>query len=643
MLRQEAESEYLRALKQGQKECAALQAKGKTPYPPVLDDILDAGILDTAQCIGTIEIPTERIVGTKSAGRISAFSAGFLPLLDSETEFGMKWIHLCEAHLGEEGIRDPIVCFEYLGNFYVQEGNKRLSVLKHFGASRIPAVVYRIVPPLSEDPQIRAYHEFLEFYKYAKVYDVQFSQPGSYAKLVSYMEIPRDREWTEEDRRRFRAYCQYFREAFDSLGGRELQVRPEDAMLLWLQVHPYLDLGVLSGNQLRKSLSEMWENVVAMNLPDPVLRTEAPVTEVKQNLISRILRPDHVNVAFVHQRTVESSPWTSAHDMGRKYLEDALGSAVTVRSYFNADTAQQAEELLERAVAEGAEVIFTTTPQLIAPSLKVSIRYPKVRFLNCSVHMPYSTVRTYYSRIYEGKFITGAIAGAIADNNRIGYVGSYPIFGVPASINAFALGAQLTNPRAQIDLKWSCLPGNPTREFLQDGIWVISNRDNPVEDRLHTEFGTYSVSENGEFIPLGSPCWIWGKFYEKVIRAILSGTWDDSRGQAVNDWWGLSSGVIDVKLAEDLPEGVKTLAMFLRDGLRSGTMDPFRRRIVAQDGTVKNDGTKVFSADDLLHMDWLCENVHGSIPGFEELLPISKPTVRLLGIHREAIPAEEMQ
>ena len=52
--------------------------------------------------------------------------------------------------------------------------------------------------------------------------------------------------------------------------------------------------------------------------------------------------------------------------------------------------------------------------------------------------MPYSTVRTYYSRIYEGKFITGAIAGAMADNNRIGYVGSYPIFGVPASINAFA-------------------------------------------------------------------------------------------------------------------------------------------------------------------------------------------------------------
>ena len=290
----------------------------------------------------------------------------------------------------------------------------------------------------------------------------------------------------------------------------------------------------------------------------------------------------------------------------------------------------------------GAEVIFTTTPQLVAPSLKVSIRYPKVRFLNCSIHMPYSTVRTYYSRIYEGKFITGAIAGAMADNNRIGYVGSYPIFGVPASINAFALGAQLTNPRAQIELKWSCMPGNPTQEFIRDGIRVISNRDTPAEDKLHTEYGTYYIDGSGEFIPLGSPCWIWGKFYENVIRAILSGTWDDIHGQAVNDWWGMSSGVIDVKLADDLPEGIKNLALYLRSGIKNGTIDPFRRKIVAQGGVVKNDGIRTLGAEDLLHMDWLCENVHGAIPAYDELLPISKPTVRLLGLYRDTIPADDV-
>lgn len=642
MAKPEVEDEYLKAVKMGQKECAALQAKGQNPFPLVLDQILSEGIPDGAQSIGTLEIPIERIVGVKSAGRISAFSASFLPLLDSETEFAMKWMALCDAHLGDEGIRDPIICYEYLGNFYVQEGNKRLSVLKYHGATRIPSVVYRIVPPMSEDTEIRAYYEFLEFFKYTKLYDIHYSQPGYYMQLLAYTGLPKDREWCEDERRRFRAYFQYFRDAFEALGGRGLHVGPEEALLLWLRVYPFTDLGALSGTQLKKSLSEMWENIVAMDFPDPVLRTEAPGTAGKQTLFSRLLRLGHVNVAFVHQRTVETSPWTCAHDVGRQYLESVLGNTVTVRSYFSADTARQAEVLLEQAVSEGAEVIFTTTPQLVAPSLKVSIRYPKVRFLNCSVHMPYSTVRTYYSRIYEGKFITGAIAGAIADNNRIGYVGSYPIFGVPASINAFALGAQLTNPRAQIDLKWSCLPGNPTQEFIREGIRVISNRDTPAEDKLHTEYGTYAVSDTGEFISLGSPCWVWGKFYENVIRAILSGTWDDSHGQAVNDWWGLSSGVIDVKLADDLPEGVKALALYLRDGIKNGTIDPFRRKVVAQDGSIKNDGTQTFNAEDLLRMDWLCDNVHGSIPGYAALLPISKPTVRLLGIYRDTIPAEDI-
>lgn len=638
----EAEDEYLKAVRLGQKECAVLQGKGQNPFPVVLDQILGDGVSEGAQNVGTLEIPIERIVGVKSAGRISAFSAGFFPLLDCESEFAMKWMTLCRAHQGDEGIRDPIICYEYLGNFYVQEGNKRLSVLKYYGAIRIPSVVYRIVPPMSDNPEIRAYYEFLDFFKYTRLYDALYTHPGCYIQLLALTNLPKDREWTEEERRRFRAYFQYFREAFDALGGRSLHIRAEEALLLWLQVHPFTDLGTLSGAQLKKTLGELWENVVAMDLPDLVVRTEAAGTAAKQSLFGRLWRPGHVNVAFVHQRTVETSPWTCAHDVGRKHLEDALGNAVTVRSYFGADTAAQAEALLEQAVADGAEVIFTTTPQLVAPSLKVSIRYPKVRFLNCSIHMPYSTVRTYYSRIYEGKFITGAIAGAMADNNRIGYVGSYPIFGVPASINAFALGAQLTNPRAQIELKWSCMPGNPTQEFIRDGIRVISNRDTPAEDKLHTEYGTYYIDGSGEFIPLGSPCWIWGKFYENVIRAILSGTWDDIHGQAVNDWWGMSSGVIDVKLADDLPEGIKNLALYLRSGIKNGTIDPFRRKIVAQGGVVKNDGIRTLGAEDLLHMDWLCENVHGAIPAYDELLPISKPTVRLLGIYRDTIPADDI-
>ena len=635
---QEAIDEYKLALKRGQREYKDLIAHGKNPNPQILTDIIGEQAADSSQYVGLVEIPSERIVGTKTAGRISAFTASFNPLLDQKSEVATKWIQLCMAHLSESGIRDPIVCYEYLGDFFVQEGNKRVSVLRHFGAARIPGIVYRIMPPNSDDLRVKAYHEFLDWYKLTGIYDVQFSLPGGYAKLTKAIGLPLGQKWTEQNQRRFRAYFQYFTDAFYALGGRELYVRPEDALLLWLEVYPYTDLGDRSPASIKKTLELMWENVLAVSAPIPVVSTEPPA-ENKPGLFSKITRPGFLSVAFVHQSDAETSSWTHAHETGRKYLERALGEKVVTHSYFHADTPEKAEELMNQAIEAGADVLFTTTPQMIVPSLKISIEHPKVKVLNCSVHMPYSTVRTYYSRIYEGKFITGAIAGAMADQNRIGYVGSYPIHGVPAAINAFALGVQMTNPRAVIDLRWSCMEGNPTEDFLRDGIRVISNRDTPVEDRIYTEYGTYIYGADNQVIPLGSPVWIWGKFYEQVFRSILDGSWEtDKQGQAVNYWWGMSSDVIDVTLSDRLPEGVRYLAKALREGLRLGAIDPFDRRIEAQDGTVINDGTRHLTPEDLLHCDWLLNNIHGSFPAYDEILPISKPMVKILGIY----PDEEI-
>ena len=79
----------------------------------------------------------------------------------------------------------------------------------------------------------------------------------------------------------------------------------------------------------------------------------------------------------------------------------------------------------------------------------------------------------------------------------------------------------------------------------------------------------------------------------------------------------------------------------LRMGLQTGAVDPFRRKIVAQDGTVINDGSRSLSPDELLHMDWLCENVEGVIPEYEDVLPSAQDMVRELGVHRERIPVEK--
>ena len=644
---QMATDEYVQALKAGQKEYKELSAAGKPAHPAVLDELLPENAAETVVDVGLIEIPAERIVGTKSAGRITAFTPTFKPLLDPKSEFAMKWISLCAAHLGDTGITDPILCYEYLGNFYVQEGNKRVSVLRCFDAPRIPGNVRRIMPPMSDEPRIRAYYEFLDFYKDAKIYCVQFRRPGDYAKLLSHLDKKMGDPWTEDERRTFRAYFHYFRDAFLSMDARKEDVLPGEALLLWLELYPYADLGRLSAAELKKSVAALWDDVVSSTKEDAVKVQTKAEDQTKTNLVTRLVSGlDILSVAFIHQLNPAQSAWVLGHEDGRAHIEEVFGDKISVRSYFDANTPEAAEAKIEQAVAEGAQVVFTTAPPLSTATLKAAVKYPKVRFLNCSVDQAYSSIRTYYGRIYEGKFITGAIAGAMANDDRIGYIASYPIFGVPASINAFALGAQMTNPRAQIELRWSCVAGTPQADFLADGIRVVSNRDTPTQSKMYLDFcsyGTYLMDSRGGLISLASPVWVWGKFYEFVIRSILSGGWkrDKTDTTALNFWLGMDSGVIGVELSDKLPEGLRRMADLLKTNIANGQLDPFFRRIVAQDGSVKNDGTVHFTPEEVLHMDWLCDNVVGSIPPFEEILPVSQKMVRQLGIYRDSIPPEK--
>ena len=643
---QTANDQYLNAMRKGQKEYRDLIMAGKDPNPPVLDELPGMDSSLSVQELGYMDIPAERIVGTKTAGRISAFTPSFLPTLSPRSEFGMKWIMLCEAHLSDEGIRDPIQCYEYLGNFYVQEGNKRVSVLKYFGAPRIPSYVKRILPPLSDDPRVKAYYEFLEFFNCSRLYTVQFRRPGDYARLLHLLKREPDEVWSEEERRYFNSCFQFFREIFESMNTKNADVLPEEALLVWLEVYPFRDLLELTTPQLKKTLERLWDSMISANLESVTVQTKA--VSSSGGIFSRLLSsaPDQLHVAFVHQLNPNSSTWAMGHEDGRKHIEEVFGERIIARSYCGADNAMLADSLIDEAVAEGAQVVFTTAPLLSKAALRATARYPQVQFFNCSVDQPYSGIRTYYGRIYEAKFITGAIAGAMANDDRIGYIASYPIFGVPASINAFALGAQLTNPRATVDLRWSCCQGNHQADFFRDGIRVFSNRDVPTDNQLYLDFcnyGTYELTEKGDLISYASPVWSWGKFYEFVLRSMFSGTWKQEKNSydAINYWLGMDSGVISLQLAEHLPEGVRVLAKILEKGIIDGSLAPFHRRIVAQDGTVKNDGSQDLSAQDILRMDWLCENVNGRIPGFDEILPMSQAMVRELGIYRDTLAPQK--
>ena len=373
----------------------------------------------------------------------------------------------------------------------------------------------------------------------------------------------------------------------------------------------------------------------------------------KETLIERILpgiraaAPTHLKVAFVHERTPETSAWTSQHEFGRSQLETVFADKVETAAYFDAVPGENADQLMEQAIAEGADIVFTTSPKLVGASLRAAVKHPQVRILNCSMEMPYASIRTYYTRVYEAKFITGAIAGAMSRGDRIGYVADYPSYGMPANINAFALGARMTNPRVRVELYWTCLPEkeDPLTTFSRKGVTVVSGRDAPIPGHPQREFGTFLIGPGGILQDLATPFWHWGQFYENVVRSVLDGGWTRDKsgtdGRAVNYWWGMNSGVMDVLLSRGLPQDVQHLARILRAGVISGLIDPFACRITAQDGTVKNEGHNGLDLEEIVHMDWLCDAVDGHIPEYDELTPDSRAMYRMQGIHRDRLPAEK--
>ena len=189
--------DYRNALRAGQRAYRACVARGQSPYLKVLDEILNGVDIVAQEPLGLVDIPAESIVGTKTSGRHTAFAANFMPLLDDDTEFAVKWSNLCDAHL-EEGIHTPIIAYEYLNRFYVQEGNKRVSVLKYYEAVTVPGTVTRLIPARNDTLENKIYYEFLDFYKLSKVNNVRFSKLGGYAKLQTLVCKASGEAWMDD-------------------------------------------------------------------------------------------------------------------------------------------------------------------------------------------------------------------------------------------------------------------------------------------------------------------------------------------------------------------------------------------------------------------------------------------------------------
>lgn len=627
---------YLEAKKLGDRAYRNALLFRQSPYLESLDEFLKNEDIQGENRLGTLEIPVKDIAGTKTKARQQSFAKNFMPILGANTEFASKWASLYDS-VQEEGVREPILVYEYMYKFYVQEGNKRVSVSRFNGAVSIPATVIRILPKRTEEKENKLYYEFVEFYKCSGLYSIRFSEMGAYDRFSQFLGMKSGEIWPSELCTDVRSAYSRFSELYFTMGGKKLGNTGGDAFFLYINFYGLESILENSTEEIKEKLEKLWNEykksageVVLVQNPEEMKKTSGFFDFFSGG--SSYTEKSALKIAFLYEKTIENSTWAYSHELGRNDIQEKFHHRVETRCWQGCCTDEKLQEGIREAVLWGAKVIFTTAPFMAQESVKAALEYPDLYILNCSVNTSYNSIRTYYGRMYEAKFLMGALAASITDGNDLGYVEQFPLYGTVSNINAFAIGAQFINPWAKVHLSWSGLiNANWKEEFRRKDIHTISGPEFSKPFERSREFGLY-ISSNGEVgFNVAAAVYNWGKYYEIIIRSILEGNYDANSlaktHSALNYYYGLKEGVIDVILSGNLSYSSKKLMSILEKEIEEGRLLPFSGEIHSQTEKIRAEGAESLNMEEIVDMRWLNDNVIGEIPPLEAFTKEAQETI----------------
>ena len=651
--------DYENARHRGERTRRRAIMSGRYPYPHALNSIVENVDKLAVRNVGIHEIPLELIAGTKTEGRQNAFASDFMPLLPVDSEFGSKWINLYDSAM-EIGIKDPIKVYEFMNKYYVEEGNKRVSVSMYLGAYSIHADVYRIMPPRSDDPAVRRYYEFIEFNNVTGIFDIVFSHTGDYKRFAGLVGQNLTEEWPEELIETIRASYTTFVKRYRSGKKKIVGITEGDAFLTYIGVFGLESLLRDTNGLIDRRISRLWNEFMTETNRDRMQMVLTPDDEKKPvagGLIARIERnllggTGQIRVAILHEKNARRSSWAYQHDLGFNELIDKFGDGIDVIRFEDCGKQEAADKAFEACGADGTDIVFADSAAMMDSCLRAAIDYPHMRIMNCSINLTHNAVPAYYTRMYEAKFLMGCLAASLAKNHMIGYRADYPVLGSIADINAFALGVQWVDPYASIKLVWASRKNRDWEEELRAaGCQIISGVDMKNPDETTRKYGLYEVLAPGsvnadgtvnheeKIINLAMPVSYWGRYYEQLIIKQMDGSLDArmaaASDRAVNYWWGMSAGVVDVVFSKDLPFASRKAIKKLRDLIISEGISPFEGEIHTQTGILKGPDTPRLSDNEIVTMDWLCDNIIGEIPETSELSDWTQKVVKASGVREK--------
>ena len=629
---------YGKARKEGLRlYTAAIQANAD-PYLPVLEKKLPNLSSLSRLSLGIMAVPLERVVGSVSQGRSYAFTEQFLPILEGGSEFASKWENLYES-VEAEGVNQPVTALEYLGFYYIVEGNKRVSVMKSMGATEIEADVTRVLPEKTGDPEIVAYYEYCDFTRETKLYSLLFTRPGSYQKLLSLPGMRAGDAWTDDEILTLRKIYHYFRESYRSVMKDKPALQVGDAFLTWLIAFGYQDVRDEDLEKTRARVQLMAREFEVHDGRVNLVMDTTPASAPSLPLLGSLFRPSKIKAAFLFNRPIEDSAWNYWHNLGRIEAEKKLGGKLETVTRIVPSRADFEREV-DLLIKDGCTAFFATSPVMLNSAIEPALTHPDARFLCCSLLSSYNNIRTYYIRFYEAKFLLGMAAGILSDTGKIGYIADYPIYGSPAAANAFAIGARMVNPKAKIYLNWFSASWYDDKTPFEDPeITVVCNRDITAPKYNARDYGLY-LRKGGDLLHMATLVPRWGLFYHLMIEMMFNGTFNpaENRQSVTNYWWGLGSSIVDVAFSARFdPYAARVIHQF-REALKEGSFSPFEGEFRDQGGVLRCEADRRLTPAEILCMDYLVDNVVGSFPSEKELIESARPLVRLQGIHGELQP-----
>lgn len=257
---------YRQAFGLASRSVAKAKKQGLCVCPVPMNSIVDEKMISYRLDLGVLDVPVNLIVGVaEETEKTSLYTGEFLPVSPVKSKYADKWREISEQFIRENGFRNEIRCYEYLGRFYVSDGLMRVSVAKYHKANIICSQVIRVMPIRTESKAISQYYDFLFQFRLTRLYQLQFTQPGYFELFQKAMGFNPTHKWSDSDRKKYLDILPGVEYAFHKSFDDTLKISVADALVVLLQKYTFDQIAHMESWMLARIFQAFWKELYELN------------------------------------------------------------------------------------------------------------------------------------------------------------------------------------------------------------------------------------------------------------------------------------------------------------------------------------------------------------------------------------------